>query len=92
MSIAELMRDVKASSSNLIDRKGWVAGKFQWQRGYGAFSHSRSHIRNVCAYVKNQEAHHRVQTFKDEYLKLLDRFNVDYEYQYLFDWIEDPHV
>lgn len=64
-----------------------MTGKFAWQSGYGAFSYSKSHINNVISYVKNQEEHHKKSTFKEEYLRLLNKFEVEYEDKYLFEWI-----
>jgi putative transposase len=84
-----LIRDVKANSSGFINDHRLVRGKFNWQEGFGAFSYSRSHLEQVVKYVLNQEKHHARRTFKDEYIGLLDRFEVEYEDRYLFDWIDD---
>jgi len=88
ISVSDLTRDIKAASSGFISDKKWVPGKFQWQEGFGAFSYSRSQVDTVSAYVLNQEEHHRKQTFREEYIDLLNRFNVQYDEKYLFDWIE----
>jgi hypothetical protein len=64
-----------------------MPGRYQWQEGYGAFSYSRSQIDDVINYINSQEEHHKKMSFKDEYLKLLDRFEVDYDPKYLFEWI-----
>ena len=88
ISISDLTRDIKAGSSRFIDEKGWVKGRFQWQEGFGAFSYSRSQVEAVSKYVLNQEHHHKKKTFKREYIGLLDRFEVEYEDRYLFDWID----
>jgi putative transposase len=69
-------------------RKRWVRGHFNWQEGFGAFSYSKSHVDRVCKYILDQERHHQKQTFKHEYVGLLDKFEVDYEDRFLFDWIE----
>jgi putative transposase len=61
--------------------------KFQWQTGYSAFSYGHSQIDDVIKYINSQEAHHKKVSFKDEYLKLLQKFDVEYDPQYLFDWI-----
>ena len=53
-----------------------MPGRFQWQKRYGPFSYSRSHIDSVIKYIDNQEDHHRKATFKDEYLRLLEIFDV----------------
>ena len=68
MAISDLVRDIKANSSHFINEKQWVRGKFSWQEGYGAFSHSRA---QVVKYILNQEEHHRTKTFKEEYLQML---------------------
>ncbi len=86
-SLSDLVRDIKANSSKFINENKWMTGKFAWQSGYGAFSYSKSHINNVISYVKNQEEHHKKSTFKEEYLRLLNKFEVEYEDKYLFEWI-----
>jgi putative transposase len=88
MAISDLVRDVKNNSSNFINDKKLVKGTFSWQEGYGAFSYSHSQIDNVYQYVLNQEEHHKKKTFREEYLDYLEKFDVDYDEKYLFDWIE----
>jgi REP element-mobilizing transposase RayT len=88
MSIADLVRDVKNNSSNFINDSKFVKSKFSWQEGYGAFSYSHSHIENVYNYILNQETHHQKKTFKEEYLELLQKFEIEYNDKYLFDWAE----
>lgn len=88
MSISDLVRDIKAGSSKFINDNKWVFGKFAWQEGYGAFSYSRSHIDNVVKYILNQGEHHKVKTFKEEYIDFLDKFDIKYDPKYLYDWIE----
>lgn len=88
VAISDLVRDIKAVSSKFINENHWITGKFNWQEGYGAFSYSRSHIDKVVNYILNQEEHHRKKTFKQEYLELLKKFEVEYDERYLFEWIE----
>jgi len=88
ITISDLVRDIKAGSSNFINENRWVKGKFNWQEGYGAFSYSRSQIDQVAKYILNQEEHHRRTSFKDEYLELLEKFEIEYDERYLFDWME----
>ena len=83
--LSELVRDVKQHSTRFINRKQWVVGKFQWQRGYSAFTYSHSHMPGVARYIENQERHHHEKTFQEEYLELLDKFGVDYDERYVFD-------
>ena len=88
IALSDLVRDVKASSSKYVNESKFVRGKFYWQEGFGAFSHSRSQIDDVAKYVLNQERHHSARSFKDEYVALLNRFEVDYDARYLFNWID----
>ena len=88
ISVSDLVRDVKASSSGFINDQKWVVDKFNWQGGFGAFSYSRSQIDRVIKYILNQEEHHRKKTFKEEYLELLDKFEIEYDERYLFEWID----
>lgn len=88
VAIADLVRDIKNNSSNYINDRKLVKGKFSWQEGYGAFSYSHSHIADVYNYILNQEEHHRKRTFKEEYYNFLKKFEVEFDEKYLFDWIE----
>ena len=85
--VPDLVRDIKANTSKFINEKKWIPGRFQWQEGYGVFSYSRSQIDAVINYINTQEKHHRKVSFKEEYLNLLEKYEVDYDTNYLFDWI-----
>lgn len=87
-SISDVVRDIKNNSSRYINDQKWLGNKFAWQEGYGAFSYSHSHIKSVYDYILNQEAHHQKKSFKNEYNDLLQKFDVSFEEQYLFDWLE----
>jgi REP element-mobilizing transposase RayT len=88
LSISELARDIKAGSSKFINDNKWIQGKFSWQEGFGAFSHSHSKIDTVVKYILNQKEHHREKTFKEEYIDTLKKFEVEYDERYLFEWLE----
>ncbi len=88
MNISDLIRDIKNNSSNFINDQKFLKGKFSWQEGYGAFSYSHSQIDNVYQYIANQEEHHRKKTFKEEYIEFLQKFEIDYNEKYLFEWID----
>lgn len=88
MAISDLVRDIKNNSSNFINDRKWVEGKFAWQEGYGAFSYSRRDMGNVYNYILNQEEHHRRKSFREEYLDFLNEFEVEFDERYLFEWIE----
>ena len=81
--IPELMQDVKGSSSKWINEKRFVKGKFSWQESYGAFSYSHSQIDQVVKYINNQEQHHKRKTFREEYIELLEKFNIPFDERYI---------
>ncbi|KAF0140331.1 MAG: transposase IS200-family protein [Stygiobacter sp.] len=83
-SLADLMQDIKGSSSKWINDKNYVHGKFEWQAGYGAFTYSHSQISRVIKYIQNQEVHHKKNTFKEEYVSFLKAFEISYNENYLF--------
>jgi REP element-mobilizing transposase RayT len=87
-AISDLVRDIKNNSSNFVNDRKLVRGKFAWQEGYGAFSYGHSQIDRVYKYILNQEDHHKRTTFREEYMELLNRFEVQFDTRYLFDWIE----
>lgn len=86
--ISDLVRDIKASSSKWVNEKGYLVGNFQWQEGFGVFSYAQSQLDSVIAYINNQEQHHQKKTFKQEYLDLLQKFDIRYDEKYVFEWIE----
>lgn len=88
ISISDLVRDIKSGSSKFITDNNWVKGKFNWQEGFGAFSYSRSQIDTVVKYILNQEEHHKIKSFKQEYLEFLEKFEIQYDDKYLFEWID----
>jgi len=87
-SVSDIARIVKANSSKWINENKFIGNKFHWQKGYGAFSYSRSQRDNVIKYIMEQKKHHKKKTFREEYLEFLKAFNVQYDQRYLFEWIE----
>jgi REP element-mobilizing transposase RayT len=83
-SISDLMQDIKRSSSKWINEKQFLNRKFEWQEGYGAFSYSKSHVNSVINYIKNQEEHHKKESFRDEYLTFLKKFEIEYDERFVF--------
>ena len=88
MAFADLVREIKADSSNFVNEKKFVHGKFSWQEGYGAFSYGHSQFDTVIRYIQNQEQHHSRSSFRTEYLTLLRRFDIAFEEKYVFEFIE----
>ena len=86
VSISDITRKIKANSSKWLNEKKYLIGAFRWQEGFGAFTYSKSQIDRVIKYIINQPEHHKKSTFKEEYLILLEKYDVDYNEKYLFDW------
>lgn len=84
--LSDLIKDIKVSSTEFIKQKGLCKYKFQWQEGYGAFSHSPSQIDGVVQYILHQEEHHRHKTFQEEVMKMLHDFEVEHNDHDLKDW------
>jgi putative transposase len=87
-SLSDIMEKVKANSSKWINTNKFVLGKFEWQRGYGGFTYSRSQRNSVIQYIMNQEKHHHTKTFREEYLEILKKFEIEYDERYVFDFYE----
>jgi putative transposase len=83
-SISELMRLVKGDSSEFVSKQNLSVSKFQWQEGYGAFSNSHSQIGAVIKYIAEQKQHHRKKLFKEEYVEMLNAYQIDYHNSYIF--------
>ncbi len=85
VSVATILREIKAKSSSWLKNK--IGKQFKWQGGYGAFSVSASHLKNVIQYIQNQEEHHRKKTFQEEFEEILQAAGVEYDPKYL--WHDD---
>lgn len=83
-SISDFMRILKANSSKWINENTLTKTKFEWQSGYGAFSYSKSQLKNVISYIENQEVHHKKKTFREEYISFLKKFEIEYDEKYIF--------
>ena len=88
--LSDLVREVKKASNDFINERRFSKYRFQWQEGYGAFSYSHSSLDSVIRYINNQKEHHRKQSFREEYMAFLKRFQVEYKDEYLFEWIDEP--
>ena len=86
--LSDLMREIKKSSNTYINKNRFTDEKFYWQKGYGAFSYGHSQLDRVIKYIQRQKDHHIARKTRDEYVQLLERFNVEYKEKRLFEWIE----
>jgi REP element-mobilizing transposase RayT len=85
LTIAQVVENVKTSSSKWIKTQGASLGQFYWQAGYGAFSVSQSNAASVVRYIQNQAEHHRRESFQEEYRKFLQRYQILYDEKYVWD-------
>jgi putative transposase len=85
-ALSDIVRDIKAASSKMINEEHWVHGKFEWQNGFGAYSYSRSQLDHVIRYIQDQEKHHTIKSFRAEYVEFLEAFGVEYDPKYLLGW------
>lgn len=86
--IPDLVQEVKTSTSHWISNQGFINRKFECQIGYGAFSHSHSKLSVVANYIMNQEAHHAKKSFREEYLELLKRHEIEFKNEYVFEFFD----
>lgn len=87
--IPNLVEEIKTSSNSWIKQSGFSKFKFDWQRGYGAFTNSHSQIEKVIKYIMSQETHHKKKSFKEEYLEMLKNNEILYSDKYVFEFFDD---
>ena len=87
--IPDLVEEIKTSSNSWINQKGYSEHKFDWQKGYGAFTHSHNNVNQVGRYIANQEKHHRKTKFREEFADYLISNEIVYKNEYLFDFFDD---
>lgn len=83
VSLSDLLRQIKSSSSNWIHETFAESRGFGWQDGYGAFSVSFSNMDQVKRYIAGQEEHHRRVSFQEEFAEFLKRHAIPYEERYI---------
>ena len=86
IAISDITRDIKASSSKWINQNNWINGQFRWQHGFGAFSYAKTQVDTVVKYILNQHEHHKKTRFRDEYLDFLEKYDIQFDKKYLFEW------
>ena len=84
LAVSVVMQGVKAKSSKWINENHHVNHRFEWQKSFGSFSYSRSHIDKVYQYILNQEKHHEKKSFRKEYMQMLDKYHIQYDERYIF--------
>lgn len=76
-SIAEIIKQIKGSSSHFINQSNLIVDKFSWQTGYASYSVSESVVDKVYQYIKNQKAHHQKKTLQQEYDEFLKLYELE---------------
>jgi REP element-mobilizing transposase RayT len=84
-NVAGMVRDIKSNSAGWLNETDEYPHQFRWQTKYGAFNVSKSRVPAVAEYIQNQQEHHRAKTFREEFVEFLDRHEIDYDDQYLWE-------
>ena len=85
ITVSKLVEHIKKVSSAWMKKQDRKYGKFYWQRGYGAFSVSPTHLDEVLRYVSGQREHHKTISFQDEFRGFLRKYRIEYEEKYVWD-------
>ncbi len=85
MNIADLVKDIKVAAHLWIEEERIFPEFIEWQVGYSAFTVSAYEKDGLIEYIKNQEEHHKIESFEDEYRRLLKEHNVEFDEKYLFE-------
>jgi len=83
---SKFMQAIKTNSSRWINEKNFLSYKFNWQNGGGIFSVSYKNVPSLISYIENQKKHHEKTSFKEEYIKLLNHYGVDFKDEYLLEF------
>ncbi|MEO3404579.1 IS200/IS605 family transposase [Mucilaginibacter sp. CAU 1740] len=83
-ALSDLVRIVKSDSSEWINKEKLTKGRFQWQEGYGGFTHSRSQVDKVVNYILNQQQHHSKKSFSQEFQQILRSLDIEFDERYIF--------
>ena len=84
-TVAELVEELKTSSSKWLKTQGPALSRFAWQRGYGAFSVGPVDLDALVQYIDTQEIHHRKHDFQEEFRALLKKYGVESDERYMWD-------
>jgi putative transposase len=82
-ALSDVLRDLKANASGWMHDVFPDMKDFSWQRGYGAFTVSRSNVEKVQDYIARQKEHHQKKSFRDEFIEFLEVNDIEYNEKYL---------
>ena len=81
--LSDYIKDIKVASSIWMKSHGMFPNFYGWQDGYGAFTYSSREKNMIIDYIKNQKEHHKIETFFDEYKRLLTEHDINFDEKYL---------
>ena len=90
ISIIKFIGELKANSSKWFKTKDEKLKNFYWQNGYGVFSVNPSEVDVVSSYIVNQHLHHKITSFQDEYRSFLNKYKIDFDERFVWDWCSSP--
>ena len=85
ITVADLLEEIKKAGTKWLKQQSPEFAEFSWQRGYAAYSVSPQHLEALRQYIRNQEEHHKTETFQQEYLNLAKRSGAEYDERYMWD-------
>lgn len=85
MTVADFVRDIKRTSSSWLKQRSDATDNFHWQSGYGVFSVSPSHVGTLKEYIARQEEHHQQTSFQDEFRRIMQKYDIEYDERYVWD-------
>ncbi len=85
IAVADLLYQIKKESSKWLKTKSPDLYDFKWQEGYGAFSVSPAHVDWLVNYIAKQDEHHQTESFKKEFLRFLERYDIEYDERYVWE-------
>lgn len=83
LALADLVKDTKLATSKWIKEKKLLPVFSGWQNGYGAFTCAWKDKQRISSYIENQQEHHRVKTFQEEYIEMLQKAGIEYDERFL---------
>jgi len=89
ITISDLVRDIKRSSSLYINNNHLFAHKFSWQEGYGAFTIGYRELDHIYKYILNQQIHHKEENFKEEYMRILSEQDFEINNDFLYEFYDE---
>lgn len=86
--ISDLVREIKKSSNAFINDRNLCVQNFEWQNGYAVFSNEYREKDTIIKYILNQEKHHTKRKFREEYLSLLEKHEIEFKDEYVFQFFD----